>query len=166
MSIFVGTLIHADMDAVWRHTQDPALHTRWDVRFSTLRYLPRADRSQPQRFEFTTPIGITGKGEITATCSDANGVRTVSERFDCGWLTRDGWAHWQYVPTAHGVRLLTRFDFVTGPAIASQVVKLPLAYLTAWSFDRLRIWLEQGIPPEQAVQRLLPSARRSTWSVT
>ena len=34
MSIYVEILVRAPMDALWAHTQTPALHERWDLRFS------------------------------------------------------------------------------------------------------------------------------------
>jgi len=42
MSIYVEILVRASMDALWAHTQMPALHERWDLRFSRIDYLPRA----------------------------------------------------------------------------------------------------------------------------
>jgi hypothetical protein len=33
MSIYVEILVRAPMDALWAHTQTPALHERWDLRF-------------------------------------------------------------------------------------------------------------------------------------
>ena len=50
MSIYVEILIRAPMDALWSHTQTPALHERWDLRFSRIDYLPRNGESEPQRF--------------------------------------------------------------------------------------------------------------------
>ena len=50
MSIYVETLIQADLEDVWRHTQTPELHARWDLRFSDIRYLPRSDPAAPQYY--------------------------------------------------------------------------------------------------------------------
>ena len=68
MSIYVERLIRAPMDALWAHTQDPALHERWDLRFTQIDYLPRPDPSQPQAFRYTTRLGfgITVSGEGTS----------------------------------------------------------------------------------------------------
>lgn len=35
-SIRVETVIAADLDTVWRLTQDPVLHARWDARLSSI----------------------------------------------------------------------------------------------------------------------------------
>ena len=51
MSIYVEILVRAPMDALWSHTQMPALHERWDLRFSRIEYLPRNGESEPQRFQ-------------------------------------------------------------------------------------------------------------------
>lgn len=41
MRIYLEILIRAPMDALWTHTQTPALHQRWDLRFSRIDNLPR-----------------------------------------------------------------------------------------------------------------------------
>lgn len=40
MSIYVEILVRAPMDALWSHTQTPALHERWDLRFFANRIPP------------------------------------------------------------------------------------------------------------------------------
>ncbi|HLF79129.1 MAG TPA: hypothetical protein VJB57_16735, partial [Dehalococcoidia bacterium] len=74
MSIYIETCIRASMDEVWRLTQTPELHQCWDVRFTSITYLDRADDVEPQRFRYATRIGlgleIEGWGE------------TVGERVD------------------------------------------------------------------------------------
>ena len=40
MSIYVEILVRAPMDALWSHTQIPALHERWDLRFSRIECFP------------------------------------------------------------------------------------------------------------------------------
>ena len=85
MTIYVETLIRSDLERLWQVTQTPELHTRWDLRFTDIRYLPRPDPSQPQRFVYETRIGfgirIRGEGESVATREAASGVRTSSLRF-------------------------------------------------------------------------------------
>ena len=46
MSIYVEILVRAPMDALWAHTQTPALHERWDLRFSRIDYLPKSHESR------------------------------------------------------------------------------------------------------------------------
>lgn len=156
--IYVETRIRAPMEELWRHTQDPSLHERWDLRFTSIEYLPRSDASQPQRFRYATRIGfgmrIVGEGEsIGERLNDAS--RTSSLRFwsdDPKSLIRQGSGYWQYVPADGGIRFLTRYDYrtrfgVLGAMIDRLVFRPVLGWATAWSFDRLRLWLERGIEP-------------------
>ena len=46
------------MDDLWRLTQTPELHRRWDLRFTDIEYLPRPDEAEPQRFLYATRIGF------------------------------------------------------------------------------------------------------------
>jgi hypothetical protein len=69
------------------------------------------------------------------------------------------------VPTEAGTRFITRYDYDTrfgapGRVLDRLVFRPLLGWATAWSFDRLRLWLEEGIAPETALRRLLPRARR------
>jgi hypothetical protein len=48
--IYVESFIRAPIGAVWEKTQRPELHTAWDLRFSDISYLPRADENEAQRF--------------------------------------------------------------------------------------------------------------------
>src|SRR5436190_23032405 len=67
MSIYVEILVRAPMDALWAHTQIPALHERWDLRFSRIEYLRLTGDGTPQRFRYATRIGfgleVSGEGE-------------------------------------------------------------------------------------------------------
>jgi hypothetical protein len=58
VSIYVEILIRASMQSLWEHTQTPALHERWDLRFSTIDYL--ANRS-----DFATRHG-SGSASMSA----------------------------------------------------------------------------------------------------
>ena len=75
--IYVEIFLRAPIDEVWRLTQEPAEHQRWDLRFTEIEYLPRPDGSEPQRFLYATRIGfglaIRGTGE------------SVGERVAEGW---------------------------------------------------------------------------------
>ena len=159
MTIYVEIFIHADLDDVWRVTQTPELHTRWDLRFTDIRYLPRTDPSVPQRFLYETRLGfglcIQGEGETIATREGATGARTSSLRFwsdDPKSLIRVGSGYWQYIPEPGGVRFLTRYQYATrfgliGRVLNAAVFEPLLGWATAWSFDRLRLWLEDGLDP-------------------
>jgi hypothetical protein len=165
VTIYVETLIRSDVEQVWHVTQTPELHARWDLRFTDIRYLPRPDPTVPQRFVYETRIGfgirIRGEGESVATHEAASGVRTSSLRFwsdDPKSLIRIGSGYWQYVPVAGGVRFLTRYQYQTrfgllGRVFNSAVFEPLIGWATAWSFDRLRLWLEDGLDPAAAAER-------------
>jgi hypothetical protein len=73
-------------------------------------------------------------------------------------LIREGSGYWKYIPTEHGIRFVTWYDyrtrFGTAGAVFDRLVFRPLmGWATAWSFDRLRLWLEQGIDPSKAARQ-------------
>jgi hypothetical protein len=157
--IYVEILIRGDIDELWKYTQQPELHESWDLRFTKIHYLPRASDSQPQRFNYTTRIGfglqIIGQGESTGSREEATGRRTSALKFwsaDPKSLIEEGSGYWQYIPTEGGVRFLTWYDYQTrfgavGRALDSILFRPMIGWATAWSFDRLRMRLEQGLDP-------------------
>ncbi len=169
MSIYVETQVRGQLEDLWQRTQDPSLHERWDLRFSEIYYLPRRD-DEPQRFRYETRIGfglrIRGEGESTGSRDGTHGERTSALRFwsdDPKSLIREGSGYWRYVPTADGVRFLTWYDYRTRFGLVGRLVDgmifCPLmGWATAWSFDRLRLWIEKGIDPALSMQRSLVHA--------
>ena len=151
------------MERLWHLTQTPAEHLRWDLRFTDIEYLPRPNEDEPQRFLYATRIGfglaIRGHGE-TAGEHAADGVRSSALRFwsdDSKSLIRAGSGYWQYVPQVSGVRFLTVYDynvrFGTAGRVFDQWVFRPMmGWATAWSFDRLRMWIEDGVRPEVSLR--------------
>jgi len=167
MSIYVEILVRAPMEALWAHTQTPELHERWDLRFSRIDYLPRNSETEPQRFRYATRIGfgleIVGEGESLGERDLASGSRSSALKFssaDSRSLIREGAGYWRYIPTADGIRFLTWYDYRTRfgalGALLDRVGFQPLmGWATAWSFDRLRLWLEDGVDPAQAMRQTL-----------
>lgn len=167
MSIYVEIRIRGTMDDLWRLTQTPELHIRWDLRFTDIEYLPRPDETQPQRFRYVTRIGgglaVQGEGETLAERDGANGERTSALKFwsdDCKSLIREGAGYWRYVPTDDGLRFFTSYDYrvrfrVLGRVVDALLFRPLMGWATAWSFDRLRLWIEKGIEPEASRQRTL-----------
>ena len=84
-SIYVEILMNADMEKIWQYTQTPDVHARWDLRFSTIEYLPRSDVTQAQQFLYTTRIGfgmtIRGMGETVGSREDSSDCRTSALKF-------------------------------------------------------------------------------------
>jgi hypothetical protein len=167
VSIYVEILIRAPMDALWAHTQTPALHERWDLRFSRIDYLPRALDTEPQRFRYTTRIAfgfeVSGDGETVGQRERTDGSRSSALRFgsvEAFSIIREGSGYWKYIPTTEGIRFLTWYDYRTrfGPvgALFDRLIFRPLiGWATAWSFDRLRLWLEQRVDPAHAMRQTL-----------
>jgi hypothetical protein len=159
--IYVESRIHAPVDAIWDATQIPVSHQRWDVRFGSITYLPRVD-GDAQRFTYATTVapGVTvaGTGESLGDRDRPDGTRWSGLKFWAGdrrSIIEAGAGYWRYVPTDDGVRFLTRFDYrprwgCLGELVDRRVVRPVLGWATAWSFDRLRLWLEEGTPPEQS----------------
>jgi hypothetical protein len=164
------------MDELWNKTQDPRFHQRWDLRFSTIDYLPRQSEAEPQRFLYTTRLAfgasIAGAGESTGT-REINGERTSALKF---WsdhplsLIRVGAGYWKYIPIDGGVHFLTWYDYEPrlgrlGKLVDRTVFRPAIGWATAWSFDRLRLWIEDGVTPEASRNRALLHAATTATSV-
>src|SRR3954447_21148261 len=159
--LYVETRIRADLDDLWNRTQEPAQHQRWDLRFTEIEYLPRAE-GEPQHFRYATRVlpflTVAGTGVSAGERERPDGTRPSALRFSSPHplsLLAEGSGYWRYLPDGDGVRFLTGYDYrprwgVFG-ALADRVLFRPLiGWATAWSFDRLRLWLERGITPERA----------------
>ena len=162
MPIFVETLIRAPLDELWAATQEPARHARWDLRFSRIDYLPKSSADAPQQFVYRTRIGfgldIAGEGESVGERSLGDGSRTSALKFwsaDPKSLIREGSGFWKYEPAGEAIRFFTVYDYrprfgLAGRIVDRLVFRPLMAWATAWSFDRLRLWLEEGLRPEDA----------------
>ena len=168
--IYVEIAIQAPLEELWRLTQSPDLHQRWDLRFTRIAYLPRPDAREPQRFRYETRIGfglgVSGEGETAGERDLADGTRSSALRFwsaDAKSLIREGSGYWKYVPAGASIRFLTRYDYTPrfgapGRWLDTLLFRPLLGWATAWSFDRLRRWLEQGLEPEAALRQALVHA--------
>ena len=154
--IYVEIDIDAPMERVWTLTQDPAAHSRWDLRFSHITHTePTADGAQ--RFDYERSLGIhtiRGTGISAGEREHGDGSRTSALRFttaDRLSPLRDGRGYWRYVPTAAGVRFSTGYDYQPGwgAALDRLMMRRLIGWMTAWSFDRLRIWAETDVEPER-----------------
>lgn len=162
MPIFVETFIEAPLDEVWRATQDPALHQQWDLRFSEISYLPKAAEDEPQRFLYRTGP-IRGEGESVGERDLPDGTRASALRFwsgDASSLILEGSGFWKYEPRPDAIRFHTVYDYKTRYGIAGRVIdrlffRPLMAWGTAWSFDRLRLWIERGVKPAMALRTAL-----------
>jgi hypothetical protein len=154
---------------VWDATQQSDQHQRWDVRFGRIESLPHLE-GEPQRFTYATTVApgvtIAGTGESIGDRDRADGTRWSGLRFwsaDRRSIIDSGAGYWRYIPTDDGVRFLTRFDYRPrwgrfGEQVDRWTFRPCFGWATAWSFDRLRLWLEHGTPPEQARNQAIAHA--------
>ena len=154
------------MDEIWRLTQTPDLHERWDLRFTSIAYLNPSGNSESQRFRYSTRIGlgveIEGWGETVGERA-ADGTRTSALKFgseDRRSLIRSGSGYWKYEQVKDEVRFITGYDYevrwgVIGRTFDRLVFRPLMGWATAWSFDRLRLWIEAGVEPHRAARQAL-----------
>ena len=154
--IYVETVIAAPLEEIWRATQDPGRHCRWDVRFG--RIAP-VEGTEPAEFRYVTAVlpgvEIGGYGVYAGQRDRPDGTRTSALRFgsaDRRSPIADGRGYWRYVPVPGGVRFLTGYAYTSRWGPADLVFRPLFGWATAWSFDRLRLWLEHGVPPERALR--------------
>ncbi len=167
--IFVEALIRTNIEQMLARTLDPETHERWDLRFSTIKHLPKPNPEDPQRFEYGTRIGlglrIIGGGESVAQRISATDA-VSSLRFwshDPKSLIREGSGYWKYTQEGDLVRFRTEYDYscklgAAGRAFDAILFRPLLAWATAWSFDRLRLWIERDVDPTLSAQRALTDA--------
>lgn len=155
-AIYVEIEIRSPIERVWQLTQEPTQHPRWDLRFSSI--TPTAELSSGGyrfRYERRLPLHtITGTGTSLGERSRPDGTRTSALRF----TTQDrlsplgeGRGYWRYLPTPEGVTFVTGYDYEPGwgRLLDRLFLRRLFGWMTAWSFDRLRIWAETGVPPEK-----------------
>ncbi|ENQ3108366.1 DoxX-like family protein [Bacillus sp. 491mf] len=162
--IYVQTEIETTMGDLWEYTQDPKIHTEWDVRFTEISYLEK-NEGEPQRFLYKTKIGfgleIAGEGESVGELRKEGGERISSLKF---WtdsklsLISIGRGYWKYTPNEQKVRFETQYDYETrfggiGRVIDLYMFRPLLGWATAWSFDALKLWLEKGFHPRLLLKR-------------
>lgn len=167
--IYVESRIRAPMERLWDATQEPEQHQRWDARFGSIDYLPATD-GEPQQFTYATAVmpGVTiaGTGESLGERDRPDGTRWSGLKFwakDRRSIIDAGAGYWRYVPTDDGIRFLTRYDYRPrwgriGELIDKWIFRPAFGWATAWSFDRLRLWVEEGAPPEQTRDRAIVHA--------
>ncbi|MEU7294830.1 hypothetical protein AB0A76_16675 [Streptomyces exfoliatus] len=172
MGLYIETTVRTDLETLWERTQEPDRHQRWDLRFTEIAYLPGAE-GEPRRFRYATRVlpflVVAGTGVSAGERHRAGGDRVSALRFFSGHplsLLAEGSGYWRYVPTPDGIRFLTGYDYRPrwgrlGRAADRLLFRPLMGWATAWSFDRLRLWCEQGVTPERSRDRwLLEAAAR------
>lgn len=166
-SIYVEIDVRCGVEELWKRSQTPDLHARWDLRFSRIAYLPLEGDAAPQRFTYERSVlpgvVVRGWGETRGERRRADDSAASALRFGSAQrrsLIREGSGYWRYVPLPDGggVRFLTRYDYTprwgaAGRALDTVLFRRLIGWATAWSFDRLRLWIEEGVEPERGWRR-------------
>lgn len=170
--IYVEITIESEIDKLWEATQKPDLHEQWDLRFSSITYLPK-EENQPQHFEYKTNIGfglnIAGWGKSVGTFHAKDNSRTSSLHFGTDQaisIIREGKGYWKYKPEQNSITFLTQYDYETnfgaiGRFFDMLVFRPLIGWATALSFDVLKRWLEKGDSPSSQYGRFF-----THWMIT
>ncbi|MCA0987388.1 DoxX-like family protein [Guptibacillus algicola] len=167
--IYVELPVQANMDELWEATQTPEHHEQWDLRFSSIYYLPK-EEDEPQRFTYRTNIGfgygIEGFGESIGSHNGKDGSKTSSLRFGTDQkasLIKEGRGYWKYNPQHNDtITFLTQYDYqvnfgAIGLLIDKLIFRPMIGWATALSFDVLKRWLEKGEKPSSQYIRFFTS---------
>ncbi|MFD2706719.1 DoxX-like family protein [Salibacterium lacus] len=170
--IYVEIPIHTNIETLWEASQDPVLHAQWDLRFSSITYVPKKE-SEPQLFSYKTKMGFTaveGWGKSVGSFHAEDGSRTSSLHFGTDQSLspiREGKGYWKYQPKHDDtITFLTQYDYTPGFGrigdFVDHLIFRPLmGWGTALSFDVLKKWLEQGETPASQYVRFF-----SHWILT
>lgn len=158
--IYVETSIKAPIEDIWEKTQNPALHEQWDIRFSSITYLPK-EQGEPQRFTYTRSmlpgVSISGWGESAGDHMKEDGTKSSSLHFGTKQKMspiKEGRGYWQYIPQSNSdeVTFLTSYNYEpnfgkVGTLLDAVLFRPLMGWGTALSFDILKRWLEKGETP-------------------
>lgn len=162
--IYVEINIASDIETLWEYTQNPVLHKEWDLRFSDITYLHKLP-DEPQRFLYETRIGfglkVSVMGESMGDIRPQSSERVSALAFASDHplsLIKDGRGYWRYIERDNGdITFLTQYQYETawglpGRWIDRFLFRPLLGWATAWSFDALRLWIEQSRHPKISVR--------------
>lgn len=152
--IYVEIEIRADLERVWWLTQEAALHARWDARFSSIQPEPDTGGARRFRYERALPLHVIRGTGISIGERLGAAARTSALRFatsDRLSPLRSGRGYWRYTERGDRVVFITGYDYDPGgwALLDRLVLRRLIGWLTAWSFDRLRIWAERDEQPER-----------------
>jgi len=156
--IYVEIEIDSEMDRLWEATQTPSMHEQWDLRFSSITYLPKKE-NEPQLFSYKTKVGpgiqVEGWGKSVGSHDGKGGTRTSALHFGTDQMfspIKEGKGYWQYKPNKDSITFLTQYDYDINLGWLGEVFDILLfrpliGWGTALSFDVLKRWLEKGETP-------------------
>ena len=161
------------MDKLWEATQTPHLHEQWDLRFSSITYLPK-EENKPQEFLYITKVApglqVEGWGKSVGSFHAEDGSRTSSLHFGTDQaisIIREGRGYWKYIPTNETtITFLTAYNYEAsfgrlGKIFDRFIFRPLIGWGTALSFDVLKRWLEKSESPSAQYLRFF-----SKWLIT
>jgi hypothetical protein len=146
--VVVEALIPAPVERVWERSQEPELHTGWDLRFSSIRYLPECDARGFHLMEYLTSIGfglqVAGWGRYLSNDPLQRSTFEFGSE-DPKSLITHGRGVWLYGRRPEGTFFKTVFDYQTRHGVAGELLDFYLfrsmmQLATEWSFETLRQW--------------------------
>ncbi|MCY8892100.1 hypothetical protein MOD50_02435 [Bacillus spizizenii] len=162
--IYVEIEMRSDLDKLWAYTQNPSLHKEWDLRFSNITYLHRQPYEK-QKFLYETRIGfglkVSGTGETVGVFDKCSSERVSSLAFGSDHplsLIQHGSGYWKYIQRDNGkLTFLTQYQYKTAYGLSGRWIdrllfRPLLGWATAWSFDVLRLWIEQNKHPKYFIR--------------
>lgn len=153
--IWVRARVHADIARLWALTQDPTLHSRWDLRFA------RIEPTGLGAFSYRR-FGVRGTGAHAGERRRADGGATSALTFACSSPLspiESGSGFWRYRPLdGASTEFATGYDYRPRYRRLDRLFRPAMAWATAWSFDRLRLWAERGIVAEVSLALALVEA--------
>jgi len=138
-------------------------HVAWDLRFTSIGYLPETDARGFHMMDYRTRIGLGIEVAGVGRYLHSTPLRHSTFEFDSSdWksIIRDGRGIWQYEPRDRGTYFKTVYDYaqrhgVLGRILDALLFRRLLQLATEWSFETLRLWC--------AGDELAPDRRRSRW---
>jgi hypothetical protein len=146
--IVVEAIIPAPVDVVWNRSQDPQLHTAWDIRFNHIAYVDKTDERGFHLMDYRTNIalGITIKG-FGRYLGNSEHSHSSFEFDSDDWksIIRNGRGIWLYRPCLEGTLFKTVYDYdvrygLLGAFLDRLVFRSLLQLATEWGFETLRQW--------------------------
>ncbi len=146
--IVVEVIVPAPVEVVWKRSQDPGLHTAWDIRFNHIAYMDNTDERGFHLMDYRTNIilGITinGYGRYLGNSEHFHS----SFEFDSDdWksIIRNGRGIWLYRPCPEGTLFKTVYDYdvrygLPGALLDRLLFRSLLQLATEWGFETLRQW--------------------------
>lgn len=164
--IVVEAIIPCDTELLWERTQNPELHTLWDIRFSHIDYLDEKDEKGFNLMDYRTKIGfgieVRGKGRYLQNTPPKLSTFGFSSD-DWKSLIKEGRGIWEYKPCAGGTYFRTVYDYQArygfiGDLIDNLLFRPVMRLGTEYGFETLRRWCAGD---QNALKE-----RRSHWKFT